>query len=121
MTTTEKIKAVQDGEAMIDNDCSVEQLNKVLLKVFVTDRGAQGLCKFYTKHVDPFLKWVGVDVNPNNLPTIPASSFFDNDEPMINISVKRLEELAKDVSEYKHIYFQAGVKKLCDILKQEAK
>lgn len=101
MTLQEKIKAVQEGKLAIENDGTLEQLRGVLNTIAPYSR--KGLNNFYylIKGSDLW-RWS----LSTNLPTIKASTFFDekfktgdlvevnNDEDDIMVYLYSIEETA---------------------------
>ena len=97
MNTEQKKKAIQAGTHLLENDGTVQGLNKILLECFPEDCRSVGLYKYYFRSKSKYLEYYMEDYNFDNLPTIKASTFFidEPNEPMINISLKRLEELVQ--------------------------
>lgn len=131
MTTEQKKKAIQAGTHLLENDGKEYEWN-LCCKV----------CSPYQNiaYYSHQRKYFGInnefvnlfDVNPDNLPTIKASRFFidEPNEPMINISLTRLEGIAQElvdklktqnIGELSKSDIRMGVYKLRDLLKLEAK
>ena len=94
MTTEQKKQAVQAGTHLLENDGTIEDLELAMGNISNTITTYPVYIKYF-QLCDIY--WQGYNDNHYNLPTIPASTFFQDeaDEPMITISVKRLEELVQ--------------------------
>lgn len=120
---------MQAGTHLLENDGTLEQLI-MAYNYCIGNKTISWKYKFYGLEEDTI--HVFDMENRDNLPTIKTSTFFidEPDEPMINISLTRLEELVqKAIDEMENNFtlstfkngVECGINKLHELLKLEAK